>query len=234
MILRKDVIDCQNREFEIAIIEFDRDKEADEKFLQTVFIQAMDLAEQVNASSANNASRKRSKQRILINCIAGLLAEKCWKGYLNHHKGKGFVEETPFEGASNQIDLKLQKSGKSIEIRSSFPRNGIEFAISHPRYQFDVIGPYVNAIKIGEPAKHYYLRTLYPIDAKYFMDYFNEKSVKVYLTGGATWDMMTDTRYYIIKDFVPEDSVVDEASEYRVVPFSRALDTYEMLNIIED
>ena len=66
-----------------------------------------------------------------------------------------------FDDASRQIDLKVISNNKKIEVRSSFPRNGIEFAICHPSYEFDVIGPYSNNYKPGEIQKDYYVRTLF-------------------------------------------------------------------------
>jgi hypothetical protein len=125
------------------------------------------------------------------------------------------------------------KTNKKIEVRSSFPRNGVDFAIFNRTYQFDVLGPYSNTVKPGEIQKDYYVRALYPFDSKDFFSLFNT-SIDVYLTGGATWDMMLDPRFSKNKDLLPEDEIVDNArkSTYRVVPLSLALDTLSVADMI--
>jgi hypothetical protein len=179
---------------------------------------------------------ERDESRIYNNCLAGLLAEYCWKYELNYKKGD-YVSSTEFEEASTQIDL-ITKDNKKIEVRSSFPRNGIEFALFHPEHQFDVIGPYTNSVKPGEIKKDYYVRTLYPINIKEcsMKDYMEKDEFEVFLTGGATWDMMTDKNLYMIKSFIPEDEInaerLKKKSEYRVIPFSKALDTSEIVKKI--
>lgn len=232
MIFRKEVIYCKEstgRKFRVVNVEFRRSSRDDVKFIESLISRSMDMADQVNRSAANNAGKKRSKERVLANCIAGLLSEVCWKEFINNHYGDGFVTETVFENASNQIDLLVKHTGKKIEVRSSFPRNGIKFALCDKRFQFDVIGPYTNHVKISEPAKHFYVRTLFPVDVRFFRNYIEQEVFNVYLTGGATWEMMMDKNLYVNKNLVPEDSIVEQESTYRVIPFSRALDTFEIL-----
>jgi hypothetical protein len=66
-----------------------------------------------------------------------------------------------FKQASSQIDLETIKTKKTIEVRSSFPRNGVEFAICSPKYEFDILGPYKNHYKSDEPQKDIYLSMLH-------------------------------------------------------------------------
>ena len=94
-------------------------------------------------------------ERILADCIAGVVSEYFWKLYLNSRR---VVSETEFDDASRQIDLKVISNNKKNRSKISFPRNGIEFAICHPFYEFDVIGPYSNNYKPGEIQKDYYVR----------------------------------------------------------------------------
>lgn len=133
-----------------------------------------------------------------------------------------------------QIDLKVISNNKKIEVRSSFPRNGIEFAICHPSYEFDVIGPYSNNYKPGEIQKDYYVRTLFhlynPTD---IISMISADSFKVYLTGGATWDMMIDNDYSKNKTLLPDFGLgVIQKASYRVVPFSKSKDTREIKRVI--
>lgn len=225
------------RDFNIAIFTFDYDGD-DRKFLDKVIQKGTILAQRVNPAAANNASHKRKKERLINNATAGLLAEYCWKQYINSKSGKTIVDYTKFDGASSQIDLVTINKGKLIEVRSSFPRNGIEFAICHEEFQFDILGPYSNLVKPGEIQKDFYTRTLFHIpNGTTFLQLLKKASFNVYLTGGATWEMMIDDKFSINKNLLPEDAVSvneDEQSAYRVVPFDKALDTIEIFELIRE
>lgn len=185
------------------------------------------LAGLVNDKAANDSTAKRSANRKRSNAIAGILAEYCWKNFLNSVSLNLLVKETEFNQAANQIDLETIKTNKTIEVRSSFPRNGIEFAICSPKYEFDILGPYKNDYKPDEPQKDFYLRTLFHVKTPVaFLDDYIKDGFVVYLTGGATWAMMADDKIAIEKNLVPEDDLGDTEVEsmYRVIPFSRALD----------
>jgi hypothetical protein len=193
------------------------------------------LALNVYSGAANISQETRDADRIRSNTISGLLSEYAWKLFLNSASFELLVKETMFIDTASQIDLETILGTKTIEVRSSFPRNGINFAICHQTYEFDILGPYSNSYKPQEPQKDFYLRTLYhvnsPID---FLSEYQKDGFTVYLTGGATWEMMVDDKISKDKTLLPEDSVdiVTEQTEYRVVPFSKALDTHDMLKLI--
>lgn len=208
----------------------------DRLFLNKVFEKGNELTEKVNPMAANNSKSSRSRLRIKNNASAGLLAEFCWKKYINMKAGKVIVDYTKFEKASTQIDLITLKTKKLIEVRSSFPRNGLEFAICSKNYQFDILGPYSNSVKPNELKKDFYLRTLFhvPVD-KQFHEIAAQDEFKVYLTGGATWEMMNDDHFSFEKDLIAEDYVASEQhvkSRYKVVPFSKALDNQEIFELL--
>lgn len=247
-------IDCQKHDpqthrkkpFRVArFVFFYQSDSADKELIDSIIDKAERLANKVNPGAANHAAQKRNYARILNNCVAGLLAEHLWKSYLN--KDRELVVETPFDGAKSQIDLRIITNDKKIEVRSSFPRNGIEFALCSSTHEFDVIGMYSNGYKPDEVQKDYYVRALFhlrkledwttpdgktvPVIEK-IMDKIKTDGFEAWLTGGATWDMMLDDTIAIHKNFIPEDEINIErlhtATSYRVVPFSRALDTVEM------
>lgn len=203
--------------------------EKDKKILDEINKRGYELASKVNPAAANYGDMKRPPDRIIKNCVAGVLAEYCWKIYLNGQAQQEIVVETEYSEASKQIDLLIKGTERKIEVRSSFPRNGIEFAVFDPRYQFDILGPYSNTVKPGEIQKDYYVRVLYPFDTRNFFQHFNS-SIDVYLCGGASWYMMNDNRYSKNKDLVPEDEFLakDQRSTYRVVPLSLAYDTIDI------
>lgn len=208
----------------------------DKELIDSLIEEGTRLADLVNPGAANDANLKRSYDRILSNCIAGIISEYLWKKYLN--QGKEIVRTTEMEDASTQIDLAIISNNKKIEVRSSFPRNGIPFAVCNCSYQFDIIGPYSNGYKPGEIQKDYYIRVLFhlqrPID---LLSKVKQDGFEAYLTGGATWQMMSNPQVATEKCFIPEDEVsidrMASRSNYRVVPFSRALDTLDIYNLIK-
>lgn len=219
--------------FRVVVYTLNYQSDASDKVLiDDLLCKSKELASKVNQYRANNSTVIRSPMVILANSIAGIVSEYFWMKYLN--RDHIYVTETEFTDSSTQIDLKVLHNNKKIEVRSSFPRNGIDFAICHPYYQFDILGPYSNSYKIGEIQKDYYVRTLYhlyhPTD---IVQKIKEDNFKIYLTGGATWEMMIDDNFAINKDLVPQDDLYERAkTTYRVVPFSNALDTGEIKNII--
>lgn len=246
MILDVEMIDCtkikgyQNsnrlRPFWIAklILNYKTSK-FDKYVLDMIGSKSDKLASDVYSGAANISQTTRDAERIRSNAISGVLSEYAWKLFLNSASLELLVKETMFIDAASQIDLETIFGAKTIEVRSSFPRNGINFAICHQTYEFDILGPYSNSYKPLEPQKDFYLRTLYhvysPID---FLSEYQKDGFTVFLTGGATWEMMVDDKIAKDKTLLPEDSVdiVREKTEYRVVPFSKALDTREIRKLI--
>jgi hypothetical protein len=205
----------------------------DKNFIDKIILEGQNLANAVHGGAANNAAYIRPLARRLANGVAGVLAEHLWKKFINTDNDKIVVDFTFYTSAANQIDLITNNKKKKIEVRSSFPRNGIQFAVCHANYQFDVIGPYNNDYKIGEIEKDFYTRTLYHLQScDHFMPNLKKDGFEVFLTGGATWEMMFDNKISLVKDFIPEDEMLNRSSKFRVVPFSNALDSIEIKKII--
>ena len=236
----KNIIDCNVYDsksrhkipFEVAKYVFNYEsKPNDKQILDNIITRGNQLAQKVNPGGANNSTNVRNKETIIINSISGLLAEYLWIDFIEHHKVKCHTND--FQEAKNQIDIVLTDSNKKIEVRSSFPRNGLKFALCHNNYQFDVIGPYVNDYKPNEIKKDFYVRTLFPFRSNELTQRIKSDNFTVYLTGGATWEMMIDNSISIQKNFIPEDELNPERlgkpSVYMVIPFSRALDTFEII-----
>ena len=219
--------------FIIVVYQFDYSNPQDRVLINRIVLQSSRLAQSVYDGAANNSESHRSTQRILANCIAGLTAEYCWRHFLNFKKET--VRTTPFNSAANQIDLEVISNQKKIEVRSSFPRNGIPFAICHPQKEFDILGPYANTYKPGEPIKDYYVRTLFHLATPFeILQKIKSSEFIVYLTGGATRDMMFNNDLSIVKDLIPEDSFQTQqaATTYRVVPYHNALDCRQIYHLI--
>lgn len=242
----------REKPFRVVRCEFNYKTNAtDTHLLNSILEKGKELAALVNPRAANYAITPRSYDKILNSCVAGLLSEWLWKKLLNR-RGE-IVAETEFHHSKTQIDLQVLSSRQKIEVRSSFPRNGISFAICSHSHEFDVIGPYANHYKPEEIQKDYYVRTLFhlakvgeqkdikgrtwPIVER-LIDKLQQDGFEAYLTGGATWQMMNDDSISKNKDFIPEDEIslqrLGVASQYRVVPFHKALDTIEVCDIIRE
>lgn len=225
---------CRLKPFAIAEYVMDYSVPEDKTLIEQLLNEAEVLANKVFPGAANDSAHERTRERILANCIAGVVSEFCWKHFLNYQHE--YVRSTPFESASNQIDLEVISNQKKIEVRSSFPRNGVAFAVCHPIKEFDILGPYSNNYKPGEVHKDYFIRTLFPMQKP--TDIFSlikSGSFSLYLTGGATYEMMFDNRFSKEKDFIPEDNfTIQTRTKYRVVPFHNALDCGEIYNMIKN
>lgn len=232
------ILDC-NKEFPktcrlkpFVIAEYTLNYSEDSALVDNLLKDAQALADKVYPGAANDSVHARNKKRIYANCIAGVVSEFCWKHFLNYKKE--YVRSTPFESANNQIDLEVIVNQKKIEVRSSFPRNGYVFAVCHPTKEFDILGPYSNDYKPGEVHKDYFIRTLFPMkEPSEIISLIKSDNFSLYLTGGATYDMMFDNRYSKDKDFIPEDNfTIQTKTKYRVVPFHNALDCKKIYSLI--
>ncbi len=228
----------RGKTFTIVECSFNYKSSANDKILLDEIIKkGLKLAVKVNPCSANDSTRKRKFERIQNNCVAGLVAEFCWLHFLNESGRVKRVTETSFESANNQIDLRIRKNNNTIEVRSSFPRSPIPFVLCHPKFQFDVIGPYVNHYKPSEIQKDFYVRTLFRMDSpSELLKIIKQDGFIVNLTGGATWAMVANNSIAKEKNFVPDDELIAErieiSSTYRVVPFCYALDSLEIYQLI--
>lgn len=189
------------------------------------------LSLRVNQGKANDSSRNRTTKLIEANCIAGVISEYFWMLYLNSEKE--IVQPTLFNDSASQIDLEIIDTKGKIEVRSSFPRNGIKFAICDI-HQFRIVGPYSNSYKLGEVQKDFYVAALFHLsNPEQIREKLTNGKFTFYLTGGATWDMMWNSRTSIIKDLIPEGSFeIQIKTSYRVVPYSSALDAKEIKETI--
>ena len=208
----------------------------DSDFFNRVLTYAQRITPNLNKGAANT-SKIRTDNIIEIDNKSGLIPELACEEMLSWLYGSDNVKKPSNMSSHNQIDIMI--GGKTIEVRSSCVRNGIDFAIFAPdknnNYDsyFDVIGPYSNGYKPGELVKDYYIRVLYEIDKKEFNSLFTEKYFKLFITGGATKDMMNDTMKYKIKHLIPAGGEVEIESNYRVIPLAKSLDAMEFFDILE-
>lgn len=234
-----DEIYCENQDKEFKIVKFIFKNNEDSYQINEFIKEGKILATKLNPVLARDGTRNRKFKTILTNAIAGIISEWVWRNWLNQkskeeNKHISF-NKTKLEDIKNQIDIKvifLDETSKDIEVRSSFPYTGIKNGVCKV---FDIIGWYTNQIKIAEIKKDYYLRCLFPYKSYEFLDLLNVE-FEVYLTGGATKEMLENSIHSKNKEFIPYDEINDEnikTTEYRVIePIINALDTQEIKNII--
>lgn len=197
--------------------------------------EADNLASKVNPHAANNSTIERDIFRRKANCLAGVISEYFWNYYLNDGIPGKIVRKTKFTDVSKQIDIEIVSNSKRIEVRSSFPRNGVTFAICNPHYEFNIVGSYNNSYKPGEVRKDYYVLCLFEFEyPEKILDAIKKPNFNIFLTGGSTYEMMHDSNISKQSSLLPDDTLYDNevATNYRVVPLSKALDTIEIYNLI--
>jgi len=230
--------DKNYQKFRVGVLSFcNKECAVDRIIIKSLYNQASDLANKINTFSANYSGYKRDKNRLLVDCYIGILSEYAWKSFINMLSINTIVVEEKNFLQENQIDLKILGTDLSIEVRSSFVRNGIKFALFNKNYKFDIIGPYVNAYKSKESLKNFYLRVLYHFDNRnlslFFDQIFNSNrnnQFNVYLVGGATLEMMQNKNLYIEKT-MQESELLGNAlnqdmakTNYRVIPIFLGMD----------
>ncbi len=215
-------------------LNYESDK-GDRNLIKTLVKKGKALAKAVHPAQANKSASLRSWKTIENNSISGLLAEYLWVDSLRAFDLE--CQTNNYEKAIHQIDITLKHNQKKIEVRSSFPKNGVKFALCHPQHEFDILGPYSNSYKPGEIKKDFYVRTLFPYPSFQFLQHLEKDGFIACLTGGATWGMMMDKEISKQKDLIPQDDILElslqKSSTYQVVPISRALDTFEMLELFK-
>lgn len=206
-------------------------------FMNNVVSYAKAIEESLNPGQANS-SEIRDSRIVELDNLAGIIAELACERFLRFKYGDDIIIKSNSHQSKNQVDIMLYNK-KTIEVRSSCVRNGIDFALfasdrNHKdRQYFDVIGPYSNDYKHNEVFKDYYMRVLYECDKKDFMKLREKTSLTLYITGGATKDMMLNKDIYQDKHLYPAGGEVNIESDYRVIPLVKSLDIYEFLKILE-
>ncbi len=201
--------------------------------------QTQSLVRKLNPTEANNGE-KRDSDTQYKDALAGVIAEVVSMRFLNFVFGSDFNVRPQAHSAVNQIDLETSR-GQTIEVRSSFVRNGVSFALfaKNPktgRQYFDIIGPYHNpGYKVeDEICKDYFFRVLY----EGCKEDFSEKAAlsrnfEVYLVGGVNRAMMQDPAIRYSKYMIPpKDDKKAKKGEYSAVTIGKSLDIAEFVQDI--
>ncbi len=227
-------IDCQapsnqnyiNKKYTIIKCTFDNSNNEGRAFIHK---QALKLSSSVHPGQANDSVNSRSEDRRILDSIGGLLAEHGWLKYINTHYGD-IASFTEFNQANGQIDIRLE-NGKTMEIRSSFPRNGIKFAICHERYNFKNICTYSNLYKPSEQAKSFFGSVLFETKKD---DMLSIDKIVFFLIGGSTKEMMLNDQISYTDSLIAEDDMTQQKTKYQVIKLKDTLDVKGFHNFMTD
>ncbi|KPQ43797.1 MAG: hypothetical protein MPEBLZ_01671 [Candidatus Methanoperedens nitroreducens] len=224
-------IDCTKGK-SFNYIEHKFDSTSDKSTLIELVKKGQELAEIVNPTLARDSEQRRTPNVKIKDCIGGMIAEYCWRSWLNSYlKSKGIkaqVNETDLEDVGKQIDLEIQyESGKTktIEVRSSFAYAGVGAAICR---NFRILGPYYNKVKKIEYLKDYHVMAIYSFHKDNLLDELRSGAFKAYLTGGATKYLLQTSPHVSDEELTPMDEISFSSSRatYRVIyPIVNGLDT---------
>lgn len=204
-----------NRNMVLVRCEFSNDHPG----AQAILDKALALSQAVNPHAANASLNQRDTDTLILDGLGGVLAEHGWYYYIRAVFGD-VVEFTEFTQSYNQIDL-LLNNGKSIEVRSSFPRNGVKFAVCSERFNFKNICKYDNLYKPSETDKDFFAAVLFetPKESMLTVD-----KVVFYLVGGSTKAMMMDENIAVQAHLVAEGDTTSQRTNYLVIQLKNALD----------
>ncbi|WP_312701879.1 hypothetical protein [Sedimentibacter sp.] len=213
-------------------------EESDKELLDYIKDKAGELANNANSGAANGTNSEREYNVKYKDALSGLLAENACILLINLYMKRESASATEYSDAKSQIDIMLENN-KTIEVRSSCMRNGLEFCMfakkNNAEQYFDIIGPYNAEYKPDEPKKDYYMRVLYPINKINFVEYIDDvNNFEMYIVNGATWNMMCNDMYYRLKNLKPNNSDVDEEGNYRVIPVSKGIEILPLLRLIKN
>lgn len=219
-----EIVDCQNplsdkficQTFQVVKVVFRNKLKTSTQYYE----KAWDLAKKVNPKKANNATDVRERERLMLDALGGVLAEYGWYYYINRIFGDETVSFTDFNPNTAQIDLRLN-NGKTIEVRSSFLRNGVKFALCSQKFNFRNICKYDNLYKPSEADKDFFACALFETQKTQLL---SANEVVFYLVGGSSKQMMEDDTLAYEADLIAEDDIVKQKTKYRVIELQNALD----------
>lgn len=241
--MNTNLVDFKNPEREYTIkrekfscAEFSFDTVEDKELLANLFEEAKNLSSRVNPTQAST-SLKRDTKTLYMDSLAGVIAEYVVKEYINSQLERDVIIKPISNSAINQVDL-LTIKNNTIEVRSSFARNGIEFALFNKDKRgmqyFDVLGPYSNNSykPVEDSLKDFYARIIFQgnkTDLKQSLEEF--QPYNFYFIGGATKTMMRATE--LTKYMTPKNGDVSVSGKYKVIPIGNALDINEFIKELE-
>ena len=209
------------------------------------------LYKETNSLSANTGLI-RSPEKKYIDSLSGIMAEFATTKFFNDFLNENWSAIRPiFESSKNQIDIALNYKEEiyNVEVRSSFVKNGINFALYATNNQgktyFDVLGTYKqNSYKSNfESVKDLFIRVLFDISDENFEQFYKKRHVFIdkyinkdepfYVIGGMSGKSIIKKGYkktLVKKDLSSYSSNIKEG-EYNVAEISNIYDIEHFMNL---
>lgn len=182
--------------------------------------EAARLAGLVSPRLANMDSMRRNGRLLFLDSLAGVLSRSAWTCYINRVYGAGAALLEHPGGAEKRFDIVL--NGKwTIRIKSSFPRNGVKFALCHALHNFRAIHAYSSARRPLEAEADFSAAALFSTPKK-SLDSADDAAL--YLVGGATRAMMSDERIAFCDNLAAGENRLEGKTKYKVVRLADSLD----------
>lgn len=200
--------------------------------------EATKLLVSINPHSANTGEIRSTKTQE-NDVYAGLLAEFATMIFLNSKFKDSAIRPISTTGI-NQVDIKWKYLEKEydLEVRSSFVKNGLEFALfaKNPKTNesyFDVIGPYYQKkYKTNyESVKDLFFRVLFTGNKYNIYDRFINNNEKFYIIGAMAGKNIIDENKH--KPLTPSSSVQKYSQfdgDYYIAPINKIGDIKQFLN----
>jgi len=201
-----------------------------------IYVEAKNLYEKANPNGANTGTQRGDIAK-WNDSIAGTIAEYATLVFFR----KAFKEDTshrpPVTSSENQIDIAWEHGGKeySIEVRSSFVNNGINFALYASKKksdttEFDVLGPYCQKSYKSdyEPVKNIFMRVFFPTPKFNVEKKYVEENHSFYLIGGMLGKDLIELNYH--KPLIAKNTVgLSRDGDYFVAPIDKIMDIKQFL-----
>lgn len=208
--------------------------------------EAKDLYMKSNDKQASTGI-KRSVGRHYIGSMVGIMAEVACLKFFKSINCK--AERPEVITSKDQVDITLDLDGKiyTVEVRSSFVKNGIEFALFSTskktlKSYFNVLGTYrQKEYKYTfESKKNLFMCVLYDVkgldyievtsNKEYFEEYLKKDNKPFYIVGGMTGDEIEECKDVrtLSTGEITKSSMV--AGEYNVSPIYNIHDIEELVS----
>lgn len=162
-----------------------------------------------------NTGINRTDEKKYIDTLSGIIAEFAVVKFFNEFLNYNYEAIRPLAiSSNNQIDILLKYKSQTykVEVRSSFVKNGLNFALfaidkKNGKTYFDILGTYKQSIykKDFESIKDLFMRVFFDIntedynkfynDKKYFIDKYINRNEPFYIIGGMSGKKIINQNY---------------------------------------
>lgn len=188
-------------------------------------------AEKQVMNNNDPAGNERERQKQIITRYMGTASEKIVKAVLKNSIKEVNFERPKFDGHGSHVDIVASSGDKKckIEVRSSFPRKSLEWAL-FDKGGFDIIGNYTTVSKSIEIWKDIYIRVLFKMtdNVNCGGNNFDPRQTHyVYIVGSADKELFSDIGY--------DGDLKQSGARYKLIkPISNGYDYNRTLDKIKE